>query len=150
MDYVVGEVERDGIEREIGVFDVFAEDGVAVSVTAGESGCVVGMDSQCPNLEFFGSDFFVIGPNESNLVEEPVGSAVFSDVLCSVGVESHSIDGMSIPLFGSRELARSTASSVFLSCVSDCMFNSFLCALLHKAEGAGHSQGRSAAEFTWP
>ena len=104
MDYVVSEVERDGIQREIGVLDFFGEHSVAVSVSAGESGCVVGMNSQYPNLEFFGSDYFVIGLNESNLVEQPVGSAVFSDVLCSVGVENRAIDGMSIPLFGSREL----------------------------------------------
>src|SRR5450755_764666 len=104
MDYVIGEVERVGIEREIGVLDGFAEDGVAVSVTACESRCLVGMNSQCPNLEFFGSDVFVIGLNESNLVQQPVGPAVFSDVLCTVGVEYRSIDGMSIPLFRSREL----------------------------------------------
>jgi hypothetical protein len=58
MDYVVGEVELDGSEREIGVLDLFAEEGVAVSVTAGESRCLVGMNIECPNLEFFGSDFF--------------------------------------------------------------------------------------------
>jgi hypothetical protein len=46
MNYVVGEVKRDGIEREIRVHDVFAEDGVAVSVTAGENGCPIGVNSE--------------------------------------------------------------------------------------------------------
>ena len=126
MDNVVSEVERDGIEREIGVLDFFAEDGVAVSVATGESGCLVGMNFQRPDLKFFGGDVSVVGLNESDLVEQPVGSAVFSDVLCAVGVENSSIDGMSdttvrVPV----NCARSAASSVFLSCVSDCMLNSF-------------------------
>ena len=34
MDHVVGEIERDFVELEIRVLDVFAEDGVTVSVTA--------------------------------------------------------------------------------------------------------------------
>lgn len=44
VDDVVGEVELDGVEREIGVRDLFAKDHVSVAVVTGEGGGVIGPD----------------------------------------------------------------------------------------------------------
>ncbi len=104
MDDVVGEIELDGVEREIGVRDLFAKDHVSVAVVTGEGGGFIGPDSECPNLELFGGDILVVWLNQSDLVEKPIRPPVFGDILCALGVENASIDRMPVPPFCSGEL----------------------------------------------
>jgi hypothetical protein len=44
VDYVVGEIERNGFEREICERDLFSENDIAVTVVAVESGGLLGPD----------------------------------------------------------------------------------------------------------
>ena len=60
VDDVVGEVELCGVERKIGVRDLFAKDHVSIAVVTGERGGFVGLDVERPNLELFGGDVLVV------------------------------------------------------------------------------------------
>ncbi len=81
MDDVVGKVELDGVEREIGVWNLFAKNHVPVAVVTGDGGGSVGADVEGPHLEFFSGDFPVVGLNQSDFIEEPIGLPVFGDML---------------------------------------------------------------------
>ena len=80
MDDVVRELQRDFIQREIRVLDLLREDDVAVAVVAGQRGCTVGADGELPDLKFLGGDALVVGLNDRDLIEKPVGAALVGDV----------------------------------------------------------------------
>ena len=58
MDDVVGEIEIDGVEREIGVRDLFAKDHVSVAVVTGEGSGFVGPDVECPDRNSSAATFW--------------------------------------------------------------------------------------------
>ena len=88
VDDVVGEIELDGVEREIGVRDLFAKDHISVAIVTGESSGIVGLDGEGPNLELFGGNGLVVRLNQSDFIEEPIRFPVLSDMLCALGVEN--------------------------------------------------------------
>jgi len=45
VDDIVGEIEFNVVEREVGVWDLLGEDHVSVTVVTGERGGSVGMDA---------------------------------------------------------------------------------------------------------
>ncbi len=147
VDDIVGEIELDGFEREIGVRDLFAKDHVAVAIVAGEGGGFVGPDGEVPNLELFGGDVLIVGLNQGDFVEKPVGSGVFGEILSAFGVENASVEGMAKPLFAAGEL-REVGGAERLVCFAYriALMISFVVCLLHRTGGAGESQGRSEAE----
>ena len=61
VDDVVGEVELDGVEREIGVRDLFAKDHVSVAVVTGEGSGFVGPDVECPDRNSSAATFWSWG-----------------------------------------------------------------------------------------
>ena len=56
MDYVVGEVECDLFQREVGVLNVLGDHDVAVAVVAGQRRGSVGTYGEFPDLKFLGGD----------------------------------------------------------------------------------------------
>jgi hypothetical protein len=68
VDHVIGETQRDFIQREIGVLDVLGEDDIAVAIVARKRGGSVGTHGEFPNLKFFGGDMLVVGLNDRDFV----------------------------------------------------------------------------------
>jgi len=104
VDHVVGEIQRDFIQREIGVLDLLGEHDVAVAIVARKRGGSVGTHGEFPDLKFFGGDTLVVGLNDRNLVQKPICPAVLGNVLRSVGVENVAVDSMPIPIFAASKL----------------------------------------------
>ena len=74
---------------------------------------------------------------------------MFGDILCTLGVENASIDGMPVPLFCSGELREvGGAERLFVLRIGLHGDLLFVVCLLHRTGGAGESQGRSEAECT--
>ncbi len=104
MDHVVGEIQRDFIQREIGVLDRLGEHDIGVAIVARKRGGSVGMHREFPDLKFFGGDTLVVGLNDRNLVQKPVCPAVLGNVSGAVGVENVAVDSMPIPIFTAGKL----------------------------------------------
>ncbi len=104
MDHVVGKVQRDFIQREIGVLDILGEHYVAVAIVARQRGASVGMHGEFPDLKFLGGDGLVVGLDDRDFVQKPIRSAVLGNVLRAVGVKNVPVDRVSIPVFTSGKL----------------------------------------------
>ena len=104
VDDVVGEVELDRVEREIGVRDLFGKDHVSVAVVAGERGGSVRLNGEGPDLKGLIGDGLVMGLGESDFVEKPVGAGAFGEVLSAFGVEDAAVEAMAKELFAAGEL----------------------------------------------
>ena len=104
VDDVVGEVQSDVIQREIGVFDLLGEDDVAVAIVARKRSGSVGTYGEFPDLKFLGGNSLVVGLNDRDLVQKPICSTVLGNVLCAVGVEDVAVDPVPIPVFAAGEL----------------------------------------------
>ncbi len=73
VNHVVGEIQGDFIEREVGIVDLLRQDGVAVAVAACQRCGLVGTYNQLPDLEFRRSHALVIGLNDGDFIEEARG-----------------------------------------------------------------------------
>jgi hypothetical protein len=104
MDHVVGEVECDFIQREVGVLNCLAEHDVAVAIVARERSGSVEMYGELPDLKFLRGDSLVVGLNDSDFIQKPIRSAVLGNVLRAVGVENVVVDPMPIPIVTAGEL----------------------------------------------
>ncbi len=104
MDDVVGEVQSDFIQREIGMLDVLGEHDVAVAIVARKRSGSVGTYGEFPDLKFLGGNSPVVGLNDRDLVQKPICSTVLGNVLCAVGVENVAVDPVPIPVFAAGEL----------------------------------------------
>ena len=104
VDNVVGEIQRDFIQRKIRVLDLLGEHDVAVAIIAGERSGPVGAHGEFPDLKFLGGDSLVVGLNDRDFVEKPIRSAVLGNVLRAVGVENVAVDPVPIPVFAAGEL----------------------------------------------
>ncbi len=104
MDDVLGEVQRDFIQREIGVLDVLGEHDVSIAVVAGKRSGSVGMYNELPDLKFFGVDSLVVGLNDRDFIEKPIRPAVLGNVLRAVGIKNVTVDRMPIPAFAAGEM----------------------------------------------
>jgi hypothetical protein len=61
VDDVVGEVQRDFIQRKIQVLDLLGENDVAVAIVARQRSASVGMHGEFPHLKFLVGDSLVGG-----------------------------------------------------------------------------------------
>ncbi len=97
MDHVVGKVQRDFIQREIGVLDLLGEHDIAVAIVARERGASVGTYGELPDLKFLGGDSLVVGLNDRDFIQKPVRPAMLGNMLRAVGIENIAIDPMGFP-----------------------------------------------------
>jgi hypothetical protein len=104
MDHVVNEIQRDFVQREIGVLDRLGEHDVAVAIVARQGGGAVGTYGELPDLKFFGGNSLVVGLNDRDFVQKPICSTVLGNVLRAVGVENVAVDPMPIPVLTAGEL----------------------------------------------
>jgi hypothetical protein len=56
VDHVVGEVQRDFIQRKIRVLDLFGERDIAIAIVARQRSGSVGTYGELPDLKFFGGN----------------------------------------------------------------------------------------------
>jgi hypothetical protein len=61
------------------------EDDVSVAVITGQRSGSVRTYRECPNLKRLCGNVLVVGLNDGDLVEKPVGFAVLSDIKSAVG-----------------------------------------------------------------
>lgn len=85
QQHVVGEVEGDFLEREIGERDVLGDQQVPVSIGGTCRGGAVGPHGKLPDDEVFTIDFWVIRPRRHE-VDQPVGTGCLGEVLHAFGV----------------------------------------------------------------
>jgi hypothetical protein len=104
QDRVVREVERDAVQRKVGVFELLAEDHAAVAVVAGQGAGLVGAYRELPNLELLGFEARVMRLNDRDLIEQPVGPGLIGDVFGAVGEEHGAVDSVPIPVLAASEL----------------------------------------------
>src|SRR5579872_1066734 len=96
IDHVIGEPERNLVEREIRVLDLFRENGVAVAVTASERRTSIGADDQLPDLKFLRRNPLVVGLDDGDFVEKPVRAAALGKELRAFAVSHVSVHGMPV------------------------------------------------------
>ena len=104
MDHIVGEVQRDFIQRKIGALDLLGEHDIAVAIVARKRSGSIGTHGELPDLKFLCGDSLVVGLNDSDFIQKPIRSAVLGNVLRAVGVENVAVDPMPIPMFTAGEL----------------------------------------------
>src|SRR5208282_4259840 len=104
MDHVVGKIQGDFIQREIGMLDLLREHDVAVAIVARKRSGSVGTYGELPDLKFLGGNSLVVGLNDRDLVQKPICPTVLGNVLCAVGVENVAVDSVPIPVFAAGEL----------------------------------------------
>ena len=104
VDDVVGEVQSDFLQREIGMFDLLGEHDIAVAIVARKLSGPVGTYGEFPDLKLLGGNSLVVGLNDRDLVQKPICSTVLGNVLCAVGVENVAVDSVPIPVFAAGEL----------------------------------------------
>ena len=81
MDDVVGEVQGNFIQREIGVLDLLGEDDVAVAIVARKRSGSGGTYGEFPDLKFLGGNSLVVGLNDRDFVQKPIRPAVLGNVV---------------------------------------------------------------------
>src|ERR1017187_7023950 len=104
MDHVVSEIQRDFIQREIGVLNLLGEHDVAVAIIARKRSGSVGTYGEFPDLKFLGGNSLVVGLNDRDFVQKPIRSTVLGNMLCAVGIENVAVDSVPIPVFAVGEL----------------------------------------------
>ena len=104
VDHVVGEIQRDFIQREICVLDRLGEDDIVVAIVARKRGGSVGMYGELPDLKILGGDGLVVRLDDSDFIQKPICTAVLGNVLRAVGVENVAVDPMPIPIVTAGEL----------------------------------------------
>ena len=104
MDYLVGEVQCDFIQRKIRVLDLLGEYDLAIAIVARKRSGSVGTYGEFPDLKFLGGNRLVVGLNDRDFVEKPIRAAVLGNVLRAVGVENVAVDSVPIPGFAAGKL----------------------------------------------
>src|ERR1700728_254286 len=122
VDYIVGKVQRDLIQRKISVLDLFGEHDVAIAIVARKRSSSVGTYGELPDLQFLGGNSLGGGLNERYFVQKPIRPTVLGNVLRAVGVENVAVDSVPIPVFAAGEL-REVAFAESLRCHGVCLFS---------------------------
>jgi hypothetical protein len=104
VDYPVGEIQRDFIQRKIGVLDLVGRRDIAVAIVARKRGGLVGMYGEFPDLKFLGGNSLVVGLNDRDFVQKPIRAVVLGNVPRAVGGENVAVDLVPIPGFAADEL----------------------------------------------
>jgi hypothetical protein len=84
VNHVVGEIQRDLIQWEIGIGELFRVDGVAVAVAACKGRRLVGAYRELPKLKSFSRHACIVSLSENDFVEEPIGPSGVGDILRAV------------------------------------------------------------------
>ena len=98
MDYSVGKVQCEFIQRKIRVLDLLGEHDVAVAIVARKRSGLVGTYGELPDLKVFGGNGLVVRLNDRDFVQKPIRSTVLGNVLRAVGVENVAVDPVPIPV----------------------------------------------------
>jgi hypothetical protein len=104
VDYSVGKVQCEFIQRKIRVLDLLGEHDVAVAIVARKRSGLVGTYGELPDLKFFGGNGLVVRLNDRDFVQKPIRSTMLGNVLRAVGVENVPVDPVPIPVFAAGEL----------------------------------------------
>src|ERR1035437_4633059 len=104
VDYPVGEIQRDFIQRKIGVLNLLGEHDVAVAIVARKRSGSVGMYCEFPDLKFLGGNSLAVGLNDRDFVQKPIRSTVLGNVLRAVGVKNVAVNPVPIPIFAAGKL----------------------------------------------
>src|ERR1700733_14174250 len=120
VDYIVGKVQRDLIQRKIRVLDLLGEHDIAVAIVARKRSGSVGTHGELPDLKFLRGDSLVVGLDDRDFVQNPIRSTVVGNVLRAVGVENVPIDPVPIPVFAAGELGE-VAFAESLRCHGVCL-----------------------------
>src|SRR5205807_2520944 len=105
-------IKLDLIERKICVLDFLRENRFVVAILASEGGRLVGTYGKFPKLEAFGGNALVVGLDDRDFIQEPIGSGCIGNVLGSVCEQHLSVDGMAIPMLAAGELAKGVFCNV--------------------------------------
>jgi hypothetical protein len=104
VDDVVGEVQGDFIQREIGVLDLLREYDIAVAIVARKRSGSVGTYGELPDLKFLGGNSLAVELSDRDFVQKPIRSTVLGNMLRAVGVENVPVDSVPIPILAARKL----------------------------------------------
>jgi len=104
-NHVPGEVESDLVQRKVREFNPLREADVRVPIIACKQSCSVFLDLQVPDLKLFEFDC-PDGLSESNLIEEPIGSAFLRDVFNAISEGDVPNDSVAVPCFRAGELLK--------------------------------------------
>jgi hypothetical protein len=72
VDYVVGKIQCDLIQRKVAVLDLLGEHDTAVAIIASERSGSVGAYGELPDLKFLGGNSLVVGLNDRDFVQKPI------------------------------------------------------------------------------
>ena len=104
VDHVIGEVERNLIERKICELDVLGVDDIVVAIVADERRSAILAYGEFPDLEFLGGNRFLMALTDCDGIEEPIRSAFVGQVLSAVSIGDVSVETVPVPVLTSREL----------------------------------------------
>ena len=103
VDRVVGEPQRDRVERNIRERNLLREHDVVVSVLADERRRVVGTDGELPDLELLRSDARLVRLDQRDLIEQPKRAAGFGYVVGAFGEDDFAVKRVAVEGFGAGE-----------------------------------------------
>jgi hypothetical protein len=89
VDYLVGKIQRDFIQRTIRVLDLLGKHDVTVAIIARKCSGSVGTHGELPDLKFLGSHSLVVGLNNRDFVQKPI---VLGNVIRAVRVQNVAVD----------------------------------------------------------
>jgi hypothetical protein len=117
VDYPVGEIQRDFIQREVRVLDLLGEHDLAVAVVARESSGSVGTYGELPDLKFLGSDSLVVGLNDRDFVQKPIRPTEIGNpwVLPSALGDRETTNGLGRGIHRTRSVVNGTVPESLLS-----------------------------------
>ena len=98
-DGLVGDIERERGEREIGEGDALGVNDVAVAVVARQASGTVFGNCQLLMLEGFGGDLGAGALGEGYFVQKPVSASFFGHELRAIGVEDGTGEAVAVKVF---------------------------------------------------
>src|SRR5262249_23705563 len=102
-------------QRKIGVVEVLPVKCFCVAVITGDCALVIVMHFERPDLKWLGFDCLVMLLGYGDDVEQPVGAAVFGNVLGSIRVGDIADERVAVPVFAAGELIEVVVAEGMLS-----------------------------------
>lgn len=105
QDHVIREEEGDFCQREVGEAELLGINDMLVAILTDECGSSIGLHRELPVLERLSGDLrFHL--SEGDFIDQPVSACGVSHIFDAIGIENVAIEGVSVPVFGSGELAQ--------------------------------------------
>ena len=164
QDGVVGEPQGDAGGREVGEGDVFAVDGPAIAVAAGQRGAAP-VNVERPDLKRLGFDCRLAPLRQRDFVEQPVSARLIGNVFCAVGIDDSAIEAVAVPVLAACKQVQigsvrfSSGLSLLGQGLHRCdaalaLAESGVCKPQGESEGGGGGRRRSRAsapsDCPWP